>query len=140
MLCSIFFVAEFVLTMLGSLLDSDPKYANQIYNYSDYFLFGFPILIGVIFYYLLYGPLLGWIRNANRNWWLNLLICFSLIFIAELVTIVRNAKKLFPEDEGLAFGYGIKYGIIFGFVGILVYFIFSIIVKRWSRNAHHTPF
>ena len=104
-------------------------------------------LIGMAVYYYVLN------RNSPRNaglgqWGLSLLISGLITFLAVLITCFQKAADEQPRSQnpadGLLFDQG--FGTFAGFalemmlLAMLLFFVFSIFLKRWSTHAKIRPF
>lgn len=103
------------------------------------------LAIALIYYYAINHP------RFNR-WWSWLIMLFLSAIINFSVGFVYVYNRLYggqipscfmeADDDSILLSTGncILFGLTNAFIGIVFFFIFSMIFKWWSRNSKHSPF
>lgn len=85
----------------------------------------------------------------KRHWSITMLISAFIVFIVYISTCISMAGQQIPKDPdnekaGFLFNQGDTIFFTFGLqmfvVSMLLFFIFSVILKWWSTNCRKTPF
>ncbi|MCU0468746.1 MAG: hypothetical protein MUF58_09105 [Arcicella sp.] len=106
------------------------------------------LLGAVVFYYVINSIRFG----QRKHWFLTMgiggIITFTVIFSTcvnmagqEIVRNEANIKKGIPDyrfDQGTSIFF--TYGLTMVLLAMILFFIFSMLIKWWSTNSRKTPF
>jgi uncharacterized membrane protein len=106
------------------------------------------LLCAVTFYYIInsirFGQLKHWIFMMAAGAFITFLVVFFTCYNMVQQEIPRNQaniKKGIPDyrfDQGSAVFF--TYGFTMFFLAMVLFFIFSVLIKHWSTNSRRTPF
>ncbi len=130
---------DFIANIYDLLFVPSTTQYNLWYNQG--YIFGFIIVLALPFLStLIYYKLLGRKRNhANLRSWI-ITLFFTIVFIYLFSVSIIGFKVFYATKLS-----EIKSDVyIFAFwnlcIGVFVYFISSLIIKRWGRNNSRVPF
>ncbi len=133
----------------------DPEFSlifDTLYNDGGYIMFGLtfiliPLFLWILFYYVWkypYGKFAHWLA------WLIItvvIVAGSTYSIANKEIFVSDNQALIDALADTNSGYDdyaqalpIKYAVVNGFLSLIISFIYSLIMKQWSKIQIHLPF
>jgi hypothetical protein len=124
---------------LESLYPDQAAFSESMYNHGLYStMFGLAaiiaLLVAVIFYYVVNSPRF----NKRVHWFLMM----ALVAIINIIVVLQYpADVIYTADNvNYDFNYWLIYGAVHTVWAILLFTIFSLAIKWWSRNCKTTPF
>lgn len=127
MMLSIF---ETLYEIFGDGGDQSQDYRIQIYNPVGFGTTGFALLVALFFYLLLGRWKEVWYSSTH---WLITLFLFAGLCFGFAMLMAHNVLQIIDP-------YLIQFSIVNAVWGSLLFFIFSIFLKRFSIYSKHSPF
>ena len=126
----------FGLAYLGYF--SNDMYSEGFYIPIGMVMFASIIVIGILYYYVINHP-----RWNRWFWWLSIGIVLAIAnSIIAWVMADSMLMKYYYNYGGMPYGIAeiLPFSVIAGCLTLFFFFIFSFIIKWWSRNCKHSPF
>jgi hypothetical protein len=127
----------FGLTYLGDF--SNDMYSEGFYIPIGMVMFASIIVIGILYYYVINHP-----RWNRWFWWLSIGLILAIVNSIVAWIMADSMLVKFYEQAEMIMPYGmaefLPFCVMAGCLTLFFYFVFSFIIKWWSRNCKHSPF
>lgn len=151
-------MGEFFGSMYASLFESFYGYdladylwgitsrdGANLYTGIGLWLMGISLAVAVVFYYVINHPKFnnwwGWLIFMGINFAVNFVMglqwTLTDLYAGKMVVydkVTKQAITFVTESNCL------RFGVANALLAIVVFFIFSMIIKWWSKNVAHAPF
>lgn len=123
---------------LEFLYPDQADFSQAMYDYGLYgTMFGLAAIIAfvvvAVFYYVVNSP-----RFNKRVHWFMMM---ALVLIINLIVVFQYpAEVMSKDDRNFGFNDWLIYGLVHGVWACLLFTVFSLALKWWSRNCKTTPF
>lgn len=101
--------------------------------------FGFAVVAFALYYYIINHP------RSNKWWcWLIVMVVvgvFGFVYGRNIVMTDYHSGAIAQSLQPyIGPGNALSFGLYNGFIGMAWFFIFSVLLRRWSKNCKHSPF
>jgi ABC-type branched-subunit amino acid transport system permease subunit len=124
---------------LESLYPDQADFSQSMYSHGLYStMFGLAAIIGlvvvVIFYYVVNSPRF----NKRLHWFM----MATLVVFINLIVVFQYPADVISKADDVNFGFNdwLIYGAVHSVWVVVLFTIFSLALKWWSRNCKTTPF